>query len=151
LINNAGTLVYKNIGELSADELDLMYRINLKAPFLLIQALLPLMSKGSHIVNIGSMGGIQGSVKFPGLSGYSATKGALSILTEALAEELKDSGISINCLAPGSVQTEMLAQAFPGFKASLEPREMAQFIRDFALHSGKFFNGKVLPVSTSTP
>lgn len=151
LINNAGLLVFKDFEDISAEELDEMYRINLRAPFLLIQALLPALGDGSHIVNISSMGGVQGSVKFQGLSAYSATKGALSILTETLAAELADRGIRVNCLAPGAVQTEMLAQAFPAYKAPLDPPEMGEFIRDFAMKGGSFFNGKILPVSVSTP
>jgi len=113
--------------------------------------LLPFMPKGAHIVNIGSMGGYQGSAKFPGLSLYSAAKGALAILTECLAEELKDRGIKANCLALGAAQTEMLAEAFPGYKAPLSAAEMAGFIADFSLHGSGFFNGKILPVSVSTP
>jgi 3-oxoacyl-[acyl-carrier protein] reductase len=105
----------------------------------------------SHVVNISSMGGINGSVKFSGLSAYSAAKGGLGILTECLAEEYRDSGISFNCLALGSVQTEMLEEAFPGYRAPLTAHEMARFIVDFAINGHKFFNGKILPVSISTP
>jgi 3-oxoacyl-[acyl-carrier protein] reductase len=151
LINNAGYLVNKPIEELHANDFEQAFNINVKAVFLLVQALLPFMPKGAHIVNIGSMGGYQGSAKFPGLSLYSAAKGALAILTECLAEELKDRGIKANCLALGAAQTEMLAEAFPGYKAPLSAAEMAGFIADFSLHGSGFFNGKILPVSVSTP
>ncbi len=151
LINNAGLLVNKPLQQLTADDFDQSFNINMKAPFLLIQALLPYFSTNAHIVNIGSMGGYQGSSKFPGLSLYSAAKGALAIFTECLAEELKDKGIKANCLALGAAQTEMLAEAFPGYKAPLSAHEMASFIADFALNGHRFFNGKVLPVSVSTP
>ena len=104
-----------------------------------------------HVVNIGSMGGVQGSVKFPGLSAYSSSKAALANLTECLAEEYKETPIRFNCLALGSVNTEMLKDAFPGFEGSNEPNEMAKFIKEFALTGYKFYNGKVLPVATSTP
>jgi 3-oxoacyl-[acyl-carrier protein] reductase len=97
------------------------------------------------------MGGIQGSSKFPGLAAYSSSKGALITLTEMLAEEYKESNISFNALALGAVQTEMLAEAFPGYQASTTAREMARFIADFALNGHQFFNGKVLPVAHSTP
>jgi len=112
---------------------------------------LPYFSENSHIVNIGSMGGYQGSAKFKGLSLYSSSKGALAILTECLAEELKDRKIFVNCLALGSAQTEMLSQAFPGYQAPLTAREMAEFIVDFSARGHRWFNGKVLPVSLSTP
>jgi NAD(P)-dependent dehydrogenase (short-subunit alcohol dehydrogenase family) len=125
--------------------------VNVKSAFKMIKLCLPLMHKNAHIVNIGSMGGIQGSVKFPGLSVYSASKGALAILTECLAEELKNKHISINCLALGAVQTEMFNAAFPGAKAVNSSEQMADFIVDFALKGNNLFNGKILPVSVSTP
>jgi NAD(P)-dependent dehydrogenase (short-subunit alcohol dehydrogenase family) len=97
------------------------------------------------------MGGVQGSVKFPGLSAYSSSKGAIITLTELLAEEYKETGPSFNVLALGSVQTEMLEEAFPGFKAPLSATEMAQYIMDFSLTGNKFYNGKILQVSSTTP
>jgi NAD(P)-dependent dehydrogenase (short-subunit alcohol dehydrogenase family) len=97
------------------------------------------------------MGGIQGSAKFPGLSLYSAAKGAVAVLTEAMAEELKERGISVNCLAFGAVQTEMLARAFPGYQAPINPDQIANFVADFCINGQKYFNGKILPVSISTP
>lgn len=151
LINNAGLLVNKPFLELTDEDIDRSFDVNLKAPAKLIRVLTPLMNQNSHIVNITSMGGFQGSVKFPGLSVYSASKGALSILTETLALELGDLQIKVNALALGAAQTEMLAQAFPGYKAPLTAGEMAEFIVWFALNGHHFFNGKVLPVSLSTP
>jgi len=109
------------------------------------------LQSGSHILNIGSMGGYMGSIKFPGLAYYSASKAALANLTECLAEELKDTGIRINCLALGSAQTEMLAEAFPGYQSPVSASQMATFITDFAINGSKLFNGKVLPVSVATP
>ncbi|HPF63971.1 SDR family oxidoreductase [Lentimicrobium sp.] len=151
LINNAGAMLNKPLGMITAPEIEEVFSVNVKAPMLLIQALLPLMKPGSHIVNIGSMGGVQGSVKFPGLSAYSASKGALAVLTECLAEELKDRQIAVNCLAFGAVQTEMLAKAFPGYEAPVSAGKMAEFVADFALNGNRYFNGKILPVSLSTP
>ncbi len=151
LVNNAGALVNKRFAQLGADDFDHMMNVNVKAPFLISQELIPLFEDRSHIVNISSMGGYQGSAKFPGLSLYSASKGALAILSECMAEELKDFGISVNCLALGAAQTEMLSEAFPGYKAPLTAREMARFIADFALEGHHYFNGKILPLSLSTP
>jgi NAD(P)-dependent dehydrogenase (short-subunit alcohol dehydrogenase family) len=128
-----------------------MIHVNLSAPARLIQCLLPMMKKGSHVVNISSMGGFQGSQKFPGLSIYSATKAGLASLTECLAEEYKGTGISFNCLALGATDTEMLNEAFPGYKAPFTAEEMASFIVDFALTKHKFMNGKIIPVTISTP
>lgn len=151
LINNAGVLVNKPLAELNSADFDKLFNINVKAAFMLVQALLPHFAKDAHIVNIGSMGGFQGSAKFPGLSLYSAAKGALAIFTECLAEELKEKEIKANCLALGAAQTEMLAEAFPGVKAPVSASEVAGFIANFAINSAQFINGKVLPVSVSTP
>jgi NAD(P)-dependent dehydrogenase (short-subunit alcohol dehydrogenase family) len=151
LINNAGFLVAKPFAETSSDDFDTIFNTNVKSVYFLIQQLLPYFSSGSHIVNIGSMGGLQGSKKFSGISAYSISKGALATLSECLAEELAPQNIRVNCLAMGAVQTEMLAEAFPGFKAPLQPAEMAEFIRNFAMNAHLYLNGKVIPLSISTP
>lgn len=151
LINNAGYLINKPFKDISHNEMNDIFNVNFFSVALLIQNLLPVMNINSHIVNIGSMGGFQGSSKFPGLSVYSASKAALANLSECLAEELKDQKISVNCLSIGSVQTEMLESAFPGYQAPLQADEMASFIVDFSLTGHKFFNGKILPVSSTTP
>jgi 3-oxoacyl-[acyl-carrier protein] reductase len=153
LINNAGELINKPFEKINDTELQRVYNANVFAPFRLIRTLLPFM-KGQnqkHIVNIGSMGGFQGSAKFPGLSAYTSSKGALAVLSECLAEEFKSLNISVNCLALGSVQTEMLNAAFPGYLAPLKAQQMAHYICDFALSGHHFYNGKILPVSSSTP
>ena len=113
---------------------------------------IPYLNKtNSHIVNISSMGGFQGSAKFPGLTAYSSAKAALCAFTEVFAEEYKDSSIKMNCLCLGAVQTKMLEKAFPGFKAEISPKEMGSYIFDFARKQGRFLNGKIIPVSLSTP
>jgi 3-oxoacyl-[acyl-carrier protein] reductase len=152
LLNNAGFLhqeLYKDMDILDAQK---MFDVNFWGPFKLIKALLPnlLVGKG-HVVNIGSMGGFQGSGKFPGLSAYSASKAALANLTECLAEELKEDGVTFNCLALGAVDTEMLKKAFPDYHAGVSAKSVASYILNFALYSGSMINGKVLPVSSSTP
>lgn len=151
LINNAGTLINKPFSELAQLDFAEMLQSNLLGHVKMIQHLIPLMKAGSHIVNIGSMGGFQGSVKFPGLLAYSVSKSALHTLTECLAPELTDQQIKINCLALGSAQTEMLEKAFPEYESPVMAFEMGKFIADFALTGHKLFNGKVLPVSVTTP
>jgi short-subunit dehydrogenase len=151
LINNSGVLINKPFSELTALDFQEQWNVNVLSCFKLMKHLSSLMNSGSHIVNIGSMGGYQGSSKFPGLSQYSATKGALAILTECFAEEKKHEGISANCLALGAVDTEMLCEAFPGYHSGMSAENMAQFIAQFTLSGNQFFNGKVLPVSSSTP
>lgn len=153
LINNAGAIVNKPFEKINANEIKNVYEVNVFAPFLLIQKLLPVLGKKSksHIINIGSMGGFQGSSKFAGLSAYSSSKSAIAGLTECLAEELKEKNITVNCLAIGAVQTEMLNKAFPGYKAPLQPKQMANFIIEFAFTGHQYFNGKIIPVSSTTP
>lgn len=153
LINNAGAIVNKPFMEISASDLYNVYNVNVFSVVRLTQALLPLMdtTKRTHIVNIGSMGGLQGSAKFAGLSVYSSSKAALANLTECLSEEFKDKNIAFNCLALGAAQTEMLNEAFPGYKAPLTANQMATFIADFSLTAHQYMNGKVIPVSLSTP
>ena len=144
-------LINKPVKDLNPNDFGSIFKTNLKAPFFLIQSILPYFNKPAHIVNISSMGGFQGSAKFPGLSLYSASKGALAILSECLAEELKDNGISVNCLCLGAVQTEMFNAAFPGYNTPVKPESMAEFIANFSLNAHKFINGKIIPVSVTTP
>lgn len=152
IVNNAGYIVNKPFEKISPEELRQVYETNVFGPFLLVQKLLPLMNDaGAHVVNISSMGGFQGSAKFPGLSAYSSSKAALCGLTECLAEELKGKRVTVNCLAIGAVQTEMLSKAFPGYKAPLKAAEMAEYVTNFALTGQRYFNGKILPVSSTTP
>lgn len=151
IVHNAGALVVKPFAETTTEDFENIYKVNVFAVAALTRIALPFLVRGSHVLSISSMGGIQGSVKFAGLSAYSSSKGAVITLSELLAEEYREQGISFNVLALGSVQTEMLAEAFPGYVAPLSPNEMASYICDFALNGQKFFNGKVLQVSSSTP
>ena len=151
VINNAGKLVNKPFTEITTQDFIDVYTVNVFAVAALTKLVIPYLSKNSHVVNISSIGGVQGSVKFPGLAAYSSSKGALLTLTELLAEEYKEAGISFNSLALGAVQTEMLEEAFPGYKAPVSAKEMASYIYNFALTGNKFYNGKILEVSSSTP
>lgn len=151
LINSAGLLISKSFAGFTSEEVRKIMETNFFGPASVIRTLLPLMKKGSHIINISSMGGFQGSSKYRGLSYYSASKAALSCLSECLAEEFREEGIIVNCLALGSVQTEMFEEAFPGFKAPVKADEMAELIGEFAVKGSRFFNGKVIPVAFSNP
>jgi short-subunit dehydrogenase len=151
LINNAGSLINKPFMETTIDDWLNQFNINVIASVQLIKLLKDKLMSGSHIVNISSMGGFQSSSKFPGLSAYSSSKGALTILSECLSTEFSGDGIAVNCLCLGAVQTEMLEDAFPGYKAPTSPNEMGEFISHFALTGQLFFNGKVLPVALNNP
>lgn len=151
LINNGGYLVNKPFLETTLEDIRKTYETNVFGLIQSCQAIIPLMKGSGHIVNIGSIGGVQGSVKFPGIGVYSSSKAAVTGYTECLAEELKDTGIQVNSLALGAVQTEMLAEAFPGYEAPTTPQEMGTYIADFALNGNKMMHGKIVQVSKSTP
>ena len=151
LINNVGALIAEPFEETTDEIFEKIFAINVFAPAKLCRKLENSFQTGAHVVNIGSMGGFQGSSKFTGLAAYSSAKSALSTLSECLAEEWKSKGVSVNCLALGAVQTEMLATAFPGYKAPLASEEMAEFISWFLVNGGRFFNGKVVPVALNNP
>ena len=151
LINNAGTIVNKAFEDITQRELEYSYQTNVYGTFLLIQALMKRFTPTAHIINISSIGGVQGSVKFPGLTSYSSSKGALVVLTECLQCEFQETQWSFNCLALGAVQTEMLETAFPGYKAKVTSKDLSPYIFNFATTAHQVMKGKVIPVSLSTP
>ncbi len=153
LLNNAGLLRKRDFGAWTLPDLQELFLVNAHLPFLLAQALVDRLAgtPPGHVLNIGSMGGVQGSAKFPGLAGYSASKMALAGLTECMAEELRERGVRCNCLALGAVDTAMLREAFPGYQAPVSARDMGAEVARFFLEGHKYFNGKVLPMAIGTP
>ena len=151
IIHNAGSLLLKPFSETSQEDFENIYKVNVFGVANLTRVCIPYLKKGSHVVTISSMGGIQGSLKFAGLAAYSSSKGAVITLSELLAEEYKEREISFNVLALGAVQTEMLQEAFPGYEAPISAKGMADYIFDFALTGSKYYNGKVLQVSSTNP
>jgi len=151
VIHNAGSLLNKPFAQTTQEDFESVYKVNVFGVSNLTRVCLPYLQKGSHVVSISSMGGIQGSMKFAGLSAYSSSKGAVITLSELLAEEFKEQGIAFNVLALGAVNTEMLQEAFPSYEAPISATEMADYIFNFALTGNKYHNGKVIQVSSSTP
>ena len=151
LINNAGALLNKPFAETTMDDFEAVYKVNVFGVAELTRKVLPYMTSGAHVVTVSSMGGVQGSMKFPGLAAYSSSKGAVITWSELLAEEYKEQHIAFNVVALGAVQTEMLEEAFPGYQAPLTAEEMANYLANFSLTGNKFYNGKLLQVSASTP
>ena len=151
LINNAGNLINKPFDQLSRKDWQSLLDANLMSNVMLTKSLLPFFNSPAHIVNVSSMGGFQGSSKFPGLSGYSTAKGAVSILSECLAVELAEKDIKVNALCLGAVQTEMLKKAFPGFTAPVQADQMGNYIAGFAINGSSFYNGQILPVTLADP
>ena len=151
VIHNAGALLLKPFADITAEEFEYIYKVNVFGVAALNRVVLPFMNKGSHVVTISSMGGVQGTMKFSGLAAYSSSKGAVITLSELLAEEYKDWGVAFNVLALGAVNTEMLQEAFPGYDAPLSALQMADYIFNFALTGNTYYNGRVLQVSSTTP
>ncbi|WP_278020352.1 SDR family NAD(P)-dependent oxidoreductase [Flavobacterium ginsengisoli] len=151
VVHNAGALLLKPFEQTTQADFESIYKVNVFAVANLTRICIPYLEKGSHVVTISSIGGVRGSLKFAGLVAYSSSKGAVITLTELLAEEYKEKGISFNVLALGSVQTEMLNEAFPGYQAPISAEGMATYIYDFTLNGNKYFNGKVLEVSSTNP
>lgn len=151
IVHNAGSLLLKPFVETTQEDFENIYKVNVFGVANLTRICVPYLQKGSHVVTISSMGGIQGSLKFAGLAAYSSSKGAVITLSELLAEEYKEKGVAFNVLALGAVQTEMLEEAFPGYQAPIKADEMADYIFNFTLTGNKYFNGKVLQVSSTNP
>jgi short-subunit dehydrogenase len=150
LINNAGQLSNELFGETSYESFKQTFDVNVFGLAEITRSLIPFINKSGHVINISSIGGVNGSKKFPGLSVYSSSKAAVIALTEVLAEEYSE-GPSFNVLALGAVQTKMLKEAFPDYEAQTKPGEMAKYIIDFATNGNNLFNGKLISVSNSNP
>tara|TARA_Y100000589_G_scaffold266270_1_gene257442 strand:+ start:6595 stop:7305 length:711 start_codon:yes stop_codon:yes gene_type:complete len=151
LIHNAASLVNKKFIDFTENDIKYSFNINSFVPFILTQKLIKFFSNNAHVIFISSIGGVQGSQKFPGLSLYSVSKSTLISLTECLSEEYKDHNIAFNCLALGAVQTEMLSKAFPAYEAPVKAEDMGKYIADFAFNGAQLFKGKVIPISLSNP
>jgi len=150
LINNAGYLVSELFGDTTYDSFKKTFDVNVFGLAEITRSLIPIINLDGHVINISSIGGVNGSKKFPGLSAYSSSKAAVIALTEVLAEEHQN-GPSFNVLALGAVQTKMLKDAFPDYNVDTKPEEMAKYILDFAINGNKLFNGKLISVSNSNP
>jgi len=151
LVNNAGQLINSPLDDCSLEDFENQFRANVLTAVNLVRATNKKLVSGSHIVNISSMGGFQGSSKFKGLAAYSTSKAALNCLSECMAEEYKSRGVKVNALALGAVQTEMLKKAFPDYQPPIDAQTMGKYIVDFALSGGTYYNGKVLPVALENP
>lgn len=151
IVHNAGAMLLKPFREITVADFEQIYKVNVFGVAALNRIAIDFLKPGSHVVTISSMGGVQGTMKFAGLAAYSSSKGAVITLSELLAEEYREQKIAFNVLALGAVQTEMLAEAFPGYEAPVNPQEMADYIMNFTLTGHRFHNGKIIQVSLTTP
>lgn len=126
LANVAGIVQFGRIATITEDEWDRVHAINLRGPFLLIQAALPLLkaAKG-NIVNVSS---VAGRVPQPYAAAYAASKGGLTMMTRSLALELAADGVRVNCVCPGTVDTPIVSQVAANFPTDLDNRAFDRMI-----------------------
>ncbi len=151
MVHAAGALLNQPFSALSDADWDFLWQANVMSAVRLLRSMQGRFKPGAHIVLLSSMGGYQGSSKFPGLTAYSTTKGALSILGECLAVEWEPMGIRVNTLCLGAVATDMLAEAFPGYQAPVSAETMGAWVARFAQDGGAVLSGKSLPISITDP
>jgi NAD(P)-dependent dehydrogenase (short-subunit alcohol dehydrogenase family) len=116
LVANAGVANFAPLAEQTVEDFDRHFAINVRAPYFLTQQLLPLLGEGSSVIFLSS---VVARVAFENSSAYSATKGAIEVLTRNLALELGAQGIRVNAIAPGAIETDM-AEAFLGTEEGRE-------------------------------
>jgi len=148
LVNNAGTTDVGRLIDTTPDRWDRMFAVNVRGAYLAARRALPAMvaRRSGAIVNVASISGVIGPEKFPGFVSYCASKAAVIGMTEALAVEVRDAGVRVNCVSPGSVDTPMWAEVSGGAPASMTPQEIAQAIRFLASSESRPMNGQNLNV-----
>jgi NAD(P)-dependent dehydrogenase (short-subunit alcohol dehydrogenase family) len=148
LVNNAGTIEVALLHQMTADAWDRTFAVNVRGAYLMCRYALPAMiaRRSGAIVNVASISGVPGPQKFPGFTAYCASKAALISLTESLAVEVKEHGIRVNCISPGSVDTKMWAEVSNNSPADMTPREIAEAIAFLASERSRPMNGQNLNV-----
>jgi len=153
LVNNAGTCIPEPVAETSLENFDRVFAINVRGMFVATQAALKHMKSGSRIINIGSCVGE--NVGFGGMAPYAATKGAVKMFTQGLARELGASGITVNNIQPGPIDTDLNPAAGEwsvGQKALVplnrygRPEEIAAMVAFVAGPESSYVNGANLTV-----
>jgi NAD(P)-dependent dehydrogenase (short-subunit alcohol dehydrogenase family) len=145
VVNNAGVVTRGRLEETSIDSWDQVLDANLKGTFLVTRAFLPAMRarKSGRIVNVASISGRQGTA---GLTAYCAAKHGVVGLTRALAEELRDDGIAVNAVCPGSVDTEMLRAGMPDARPDMSPEDVANVVIYLAAYAPPALTGSCVDV-----
>lgn len=148
LVNSAGAIDPAPLLETTPERWRRMFAVNADAVYLACRRALRTMlaRKRGAIVSVASISGIPGPEKFPGWASYCASKAAVISFTEALAVDLKDTGVRINAVSPGSVDTPMWAEASGGAPAAMTPRDVAETILFLASDRSKAMNGQNLHV-----
>jgi NAD(P)-dependent dehydrogenase (short-subunit alcohol dehydrogenase family) len=148
LVNNAGMIDPKPLVATSPRDWDRMFAVNVRGAYLATRRALPSMlaKRAGTIVNVASISGVIGPEKFPGWVSYCASKGAMISMTEALAVEVKEQGVRVNCVSPGSVDTKMWDEASGGAPANMTAEEVAEVILFLASDASRPMNGQNVDV-----
>ena len=146
LVNNAGMIDPKPLVDTTPESWDRMFAVNVRGAYLASRRALPSMlaKRSGAIVNVASISGVVGPEKFPGWVSYCASKGAVISMTEALAVEVGKSGVRVNCISPGSVDTKMWSEASGGAPAAMTVEEIADAILFLASIRSRPMNGQNL-------
>jgi NAD(P)-dependent dehydrogenase (short-subunit alcohol dehydrogenase family) len=130
LVCAAGALKSVPFAETTSEDWAETLDVNLTGSFLCCREAFKAMvrSGGGRIINFGSLSGVYATEKFPGLTAYNVSKYGVIGLTEAIAVEGKEHGISAVCISPGAVDTAMLRQANPSLRPGLTPGDVAQLV-----------------------
>ncbi|HMI19209.1 MAG TPA: glucose 1-dehydrogenase [Sphingomonas sp.] len=156
LVNNAGVAQFAPLEAQTIEDFDRHFAINVRAPYFLTQQLLPLLGDGSSVIFLSS---VVARAAFDGASAYSATKGAIEVLTRNFAKELGPRGIRVNAIAPGAIDTDM-AQDFLGTEEGRtyiksvqalqrigQPDDIADAVLFLASDQSRWVDGRSIEVS----
>jgi 3-oxoacyl-[acyl-carrier protein] reductase len=155
LFNNAGIYPEGSIATLSVEDWDRVIALNVRGPFLVTRATLPLLRRSapSRIINIGS---VMSYLGVPGMLHYATSKAAITGFTRSLARELADDGINVNCIVPSMVATETALADYPGveewaiseqaIKRYQQPQDLVGALVFLASRASEFMTGQTLAV-----
>lgn len=146
LVNIAGGFRWEKVGSGALETWDAMYQMNLRTAVAACRAALPRLPEGGRIVNIGAQGAVKAGV---GMGAYAASKAGVARLTEALAEELKDRGITVNALLPSIIDTPANRADMPDadFGRWVQPAQLAAAIAFLLSDDAAAITGALLPVT----
>ena len=147
LINVAGGFRWEKLAGGTLESWDAMYRLNLRTAVVACQSALPflLQAGGGRIVNVGAMGAVKAA---SGMGAYAASKAGVAKLTEALADELKDKGITVNAILPSTLDTPKNRLEMPDadFSRWVTPAEAAEVIAFLVSDAARAVTGALIPV-----
>jgi 3-oxoacyl-[acyl-carrier protein] reductase len=154
LVNNAGILRDKTVKKMTADDWHAVLKTNLDGVFYCTKYGAEAMRDGGRIINLASIAGIMG---FHGQANYAAAKAGVIALTKVLSKELAKRGITVNAVAPGVIQTPMLAglkaEVLAGYEKQIpvgrvgRPEEVAHAVLFFACEESSYISGQTLPIT----